>query len=577
MNHVAHPTAAPSDGRGAHALARPTGMLGQLAVWWTYRPTLGTESVLLCASIYFVLACNGPFWQALMGRSAGSAASQSMHPMVYGLAVGTALTALQFALLALLAHRWFLKPLVTALILVATISSYFSARYGVYLDPGMLRNVLETDAAEARELLSLGLFAQLALVALPAVVLLQRVQLRQRGFGRALGIRLGSMVAGVLIGVAALGGVFKDFAGQMRLHKEMRYLIAPASAVYSMARVLSRDGHAARLARAPVGTDAHQGTSWARARKPLLFVMVVGETARSLNWGLNAGAPHNTTPELARRTVINFAQITSCGTNTEVSVPCLFSPQGRRHYDEEAIRGSESLLHVLARTGLRVVWTDNQSGCKGVCDGLENTRPNPARLPALCDGERCLDEALLHSAQQLLQDHTGNLVLVLHQLGNHGPAYFKRYPASFRQFTPACELEDLAGCSQQELVNAYDNALRYTDHVLAQTIDWLASLEAQYDTALLYVSDHGESLGENGLFLHGIPYAIAPDEQTHVPMVMWFSKGYASRTGLDTTCLGQRALQPASHDHVFHSVLGLLDIETTVRDPALDLSAHCRH
>jgi lipid A ethanolaminephosphotransferase len=307
-----------------------------------------------------------------------------------------------------------------------------------------------------------------------------------------------------------------------------------------------------------------------------LFVIVVGETARAADWGLNPGVSRNTTPELATRDVINFPQVSSCGTNTEVSVPCLFSPQGRRNYDEDAIRSSESLLHVLARAGLRVVWNDNQSGCKGVCDGLETVRPDPAALPGLCNGERCLDEALVDRAQGLLQDTKGNLVLVLHQLGNHGPAYFKRYPATFRQFTPACESEDLSACTREEIANAYDNALRYTDHVLASTIDWLERIATEYDTALLYVSDHGESLGENGLFLHGMPYAIAPDEQTQVPMLMWFSQAYAQRTGLNLACLRKRSQAPAAHDNVFHTVLGLLDVETTVRDEALDLSANCR-
>ena len=257
-------------------------------------------------------------------------------------------------------------------------------------------------------------------------------------------------------------------------------------------------------------------------------------------------------------------------------MPCLFSLQGRGHYDEDAIRGSESLLHVLTHAGLRVVWSDNQSGCKGVCEGLESVRPNPAALPALCDGERCLDEALLESAQSVLRDARGNLVLVLHELGNHGPAYYKRYPAEFRHFTPTCDNEDLSACTREELANAYDNALRYTDHVLASTIDWLKRMEKTHDTALLYVSDHGESLGESGLFLHGMPYAIAPDEQTRVPMLMWFSPAYAQRTRLDLACLRTQAHAPASHDNVFHSVLGLLDVKTAVRDDALDLSATCK-
>ncbi|WP_415246253.1 phosphoethanolamine transferase [Thauera sp.] len=168
-------------------------------------------------------------------------------------------------------------------------------------------------------------------------------------------------------------------------------------------------------------------------------------------------------------------------------------------------------------------------------------------------------------------------MLVLHQLGNHGPAYFRRHPESFRRFTPSCDQDELSKCSREQILNSYDNALLYTDHVLARTIDLLEELDKQYDTAMIYVSDHGESLGENGLYLHGLPYSIAPDEQIKVPMVMWFSSGFAARNRLDQECLRAQTAQAASHDNLFHTVLGLLDVDTSVRDGALDLAAACRH
>jgi lipid A ethanolaminephosphotransferase len=166
--------------------------------------------------------------------------------------------------------------------------------------------------------------------------------------------------------------------------------------------------------------------------------------------------------------------------------------------------------------------------------------------------------------------------VVLHQLGNHGPAYHRRYPDAFRRFQPTCDTPDLRQCSREQIVNAYDNALLYTDHVLARAIDWLRERQATHDTALVYLSDHGESLGENNLYLHGIPYAIAPDTQTKVPMLMWLSPSYAARWRLDAACLRQRATQPVSHDHLFHTLMGLFDVTTTARDPAFDLAGGCR-
>ena len=161
--------------------------------------------------------------------------------------------------------------------------------------------------------------------------------------------------------------------------------------------------------------------------KPLVLVVVVGETARAANWGLN-GCARQTTPQRERLGVVNFSDVRSCGTNTEVSLPCMFAPVGRRDCSEARIRGSESLLHVLARAGVSVHWRDNQSGCKGVCDGLPNDTVSAVNAPGLCQDGRCLDEGLIHDLDQRLESAKGAQLMVLHQLGNHGPSYFRRYP-----------------------------------------------------------------------------------------------------------------------------------------------------
>lgn len=543
-----------------------------LACW---RPTVSGETLLLGLGLYFTLACNTPFWRALLADRANDGGS-----LPYALAVGAALTALNFLLPALLLSRTTTKPLLGLLVLVSVSASYFAGQFGVYFDPGMLRNVVRTDLPEARELLTPSLFLHVLAFGLPPLLVIQRVQVRRRPAARALAFRAASLALAAIVSVTTLGAVFKDFSSQMRNHKEIRYLITPLAPVWSLARVLMSATHAGNAPRRPVGADARLGASWQSAKKPVLFVIVVGESARAANWGLNRSAGqapvHDTTPELGRRAVVNFPLVRSCGTNTEVSLPCMFSVQGRRNYNEDAIRRSESLLDTLQHAGLRVVWHDNQSGCKGVCAGVDSVRPQAARLPGLCEGERCLDEALFENSREWLHDGSGNLVLVLHQLGNHGPAYFRRYPDAFRRFTPTCDEEELSRCSREQMVNSYDNALLYTDHLLARTIDLLKDLESGHDTALLYVSDHGESLGENGLYLHGLPYSIAPAEQTQVPMVMWFSAGFAKRNRLDLACLRTQASQPASHDNLFHTVLGLLDVQTAVREDALDLGAACR-
>ncbi|MGX6571246.1 phosphoethanolamine transferase [Cupriavidus necator] len=539
----------------------------------SWRLILSTETLLLGLCLYFVLVLNGPFWRALFADRPVS----GLRDVGYGVAVGAALTAAHFALLAPLLNRWTTKPLLALLAVAAASSSYFMGQYGIYLDPSMARNVLRTDIAEASELLTARMMASIFLLALPPMLLLSRVTLRRRALAKSLGVRAVAILIALLAGLGVLSLVFKDFSAQMRNHKEIRYLLAPASAVYAFASVLTRDARVSDKPRRPIGMDAQLGASWQKTKKPVLFVVVVGETARAADWGLSGRSPNDTTPELARRTVINFAEVTSCGSNTEVSLPCMFSAQGRRNYDEDAIKGSESLLHVVKRAGLNVGWVDNQSGCKGICAGLPTWQPDPPAMPEICDRERCLDEVLLDGAEGLMRRMPGSLMLVLHQLGNHGPAYYKRYPTKFARFGPTCGTEDLSRCTREEIRNAYDNALLYTDHVLASTIDWLKQLDRRYDTAMVYVSDHGESLGENGLFLHGMPYAIAPREQTEVPMVMWFSPSFAQRAGLDIACLRARAGEAASHDNLFPTVLGLLDVHTKIRDDALDLSARCRN
>ncbi|MGP5326484.1 phosphoethanolamine transferase [Vreelandella titanicae] len=309
--------------------------------------------------------------------------------------------------------------------------------------------------------------------------------------------------------------------------------------------------------------------------KPKLLVIIVGETVRAANWGLN-DYQRQTTPELANlSSVINFKQVTSCGTSTAVSLPCMFSLPGRRDYDKTYAQQHESLLDVLKRAGLNVIWVENQSGCKGVCDRVETVKITAEEYPQLCQEGRCLDEALVHElSSQIRQPDPRDTVIILHQLGNHGPSYFQRYPSNFERFIPTCKTADLSQCSQEEITNSYDNAILYTDHILSQIIEMLAN-QSNYDASMIYLSDHGESLGEKGLYLHGIPYAIAPDEQTHIPMLWWLSHDFSQRENIDIECLNETAETPASHDNLFHSVLGLLNVSTMIYQDELDISQRC--
>jgi lipid A ethanolaminephosphotransferase len=533
--------------------------------WWNRIPVMGSEALILLCSVYFSVFSNDAFWRSALE-----------HPLAQwrlASSLFVATTALHALLLGLFVNRWTARPLLSVLLLATAIASHCMSAYGVYLDADMLRNVLHTDSRESRELLSPQLLFSLALASIP-VMALWRVRLRKRRWPRALLIRsafLATMALGTAAGILIS---FQDISSLMRNHRQVRYLVTPANYLVALSRVMLASPPGPKAALLPVGTDARQSAR-PEGRRPRLLVLVVGETARAQNWGLN-GYPRQTTPELAGMDgLINFSEASACGTSTEVSLPCMFSPYGRRHYDEGLIRSHQSLLHVLDHAGVETLWRDNQSGCKGVCDGLSLQRLADSEDRELCNGTRCLDEILLKGLRAQLSPSRKDQVVVLHQLGNHGPSYFERYPARFKRFVPACESSGLGDCDRQSIVNAYDNALLYTDHFLARTIDMLKA-QTEYDTALIYVSDHGESLGEKGLFLHGAPYSIAPPEQIRVPMVMWFSPDFLRDARLDTACLQREAAGPVSHDNLFPSVLGLMQVTTRDYRRAYDLFARCR-
>jgi lipid A ethanolaminephosphotransferase len=527
------------------------------------------ERLALAASLYWLAFANRSFFDhALQGAN-------DQAGWLFGASLAVVLLALHFVVLLLVLNRWTARPLLALLVVISAVASFYVEHLGVYIDVPMINNVLATNVGEARELLGGALIGHLMLYAGVPLLLLSRVRIVRKPLLQSVAGRSMSLVVAVSVMLLAAFISFKPLVGVMRNHKELRYMVTPANWIWATGSALLHDPHVDHRARVAVATDAAKGSVASALGRPRLLVFVVGETARAANWGLN-GYSRATTPELARLAVINFKDVTACGTSTEVSLPCMFSLVGRRQYDETRIRHSESLLHVVARAGIQVSWIDNQSGCKGVCDGLPSQTASVVAGDA-CKGD-CLDDVLVAALdRQVEAAGAGTHLVVLHMIGEHGPAYFRRYPRSFERFAPACAEDDLRRCDREAVVNAYDNALAYTDHVLAAMIRRLSQRTDQIDAALLYVSDHGESLGEERLFLHGVPYRIAPDEQLKVPMVMWMSPGYARSGGLDRDCLAARARSPASHDNLAHTVLGLLDVQTRDYVQDLDLTAGCRH
>lgn len=526
----------------------------------------------LFASVWMASIGNLALWRALMALPDVSGPRGVLFGIGFGVMIGCAL----MALLSVFAWRWTLKPLVVVLLLATAASTHFMLLYGIVIDGTMIANVLQTDVRETRDLLNLRLLLILVLLGVLPAVLLARMRLQPlRLTAQAWRNLLALLVSAALL-VAVVFASFQDFSALMRNHKQLRFMINPLNSVYALAR--EAIGERARKNRPMLaaGEDARLG-SRAPSDRPPLLLLVVGETARSMNFSLN-GYARPTNPELAKLDVLSFRNARSCGTSTAASLPCMFSHLGREGYESRS-NDYENLMDVLQRAGLAVLWIDNQSGCKGLCDRIPNLGPAQIRVPELCDGNECLDEVMLRGLDARIaaldpQRRARGVVVVLHQMGSHGPAYYKRSPAALKKFQPECTTNVLQQCDRQQVVNAYDNSIVYTDHVLAQAVQWLGR-QGAYHGALFYMSDHGESLGENNLYLHGLPYAIAPDYQKVVPFITWLSPGAQRWSHVDTNCLRQRLDQPVSHDHLFHSVLGLMNVQTSLYNRGLDVYAPC--
>jgi lipid A ethanolaminephosphotransferase len=536
-------------------------------------------AVALAAGLWVAIAGNWPLWRAL----AGIPETAGVRGIVFIGAFGVMVAALSTGLLTVFAWRGVIKGAAAILIVSAAIGAYFMGAYGIVLDPTMMTNVLQTDTREVGDLLGAAFFASvLVLGVLPAIVLarvpLLRLSLGSQAWRNVLAFAACIVVVGVL-----LVTFFADLSSTMRNHRQLRYLINPVNSYWSLGIAVHERGKRPQGPLAPIGLDAHVAARPPGALPPLL-VLVVGETARADHFALE-GYPRPTNPELSKLPIVSFSDVTSCGTNTAQSLPCMFSALDRRAFQARDT-DTENLLDLVQRAGLAVLWLDNQSGCKGLCDRVPHAQadtppPGGTPLPAgLCSDGECLDAALLHDLDQRLaalpaERRGRGVLLVLHQMGSHGPAYYRRSPPDRKPFQPECTSAVLQQCPLDAVVNAYDNSIAYTDHVLADTIRWLGR-QTDYAPTLVYASDHGESLGEKNVYLHGLPWAIAPREQTHVPMIVWLGDPAQPTVTAQLECLRKRRTQPLSHDNLFHVVLGLLGVQAREYVPALDAFAPCK-
>ncbi len=529
------------------------------------RPAVSSVVLNLLVAVWILLVANASFWRRLVEIFGD-------RPLAMVTFAGAVL-ALMMLVFSLLAVRWLQKPVLIALIVIAAVASFYTDRLGVLIDRDMIQNALTTTVNEGKHLITGDLTLHVALRAVPGIALVLWLRVTRRPRLRA-ALGWAGMVAGSFALMAGLLFTdLKSFSTVLRGRKDLMGSVQPLAPMAGALRYARMMVKTAKIEAAPFGRDARKGARIEGMDKPVLMVIVAGETARAQNWSLG-GYGRDTNPELAKRDIVYFSDVTSCGTATATSLPCMFSHLTAADYSYAGGLGSENLLDVLSHAGVHVEWWDNNTGSKDMANRVAFRYMTAEDDPASCARGECIDAVFLPRLRQVAETMTEDTVIVLHQIGSHGPSYWMRYPEDQEVFAPACKSPELTQCSTEEIVNAYDNTIRYTDRFLAEVIDLLEASD-RVAGAMYYVSDHGESLGENGIYLHGTPMFMAPEVQYKVPMVVWTSAAWREGMQVDPACLAARAGQPVSHDHLFSTVLGMMDIATETRDPALDLVQAC--
>ena len=518
-------------------------------------------------SVYFATVLNLSFWRFLWQHlEVGNVAT-----FVFALSLPFFMFIPLYWFFNLIIVPYLAKPLAALLLIVSAAANYAMFRLGIFIDSDMYRNIIETNSREALDLVTLPAVLWVLVTGVLPAVLVAVSKIEYRPFGQELKTRLFRSFVLLLVLAGFAASSYKEYVSFGRNNNQVRKLVNTFNYIYAVGRHYQRQANANRqfvtLDSAPVLTS--------KGGKKQVTVLVVGETARAANFSLY-GYERKTNPELEKRGVMIFGDVSSCGTATAVSLPCMFSHMNRKDFDVVDAKYTQNLLDLLQTAGYQVLWRENDDGCKGVCERVATENMLQHKESGFCKGDYCQDEVLLEGLREHIRNAADRTVIVLHTMGSHGPTYFKRYPDALKKFVPACDTADLQNCSREQIVNTYDNTLLYTDHVLASVIDILKEFPS-YDTAMMYVSDHGESLGENNIYLHGIPYKIAPDEQKKVPMLLWLSGGMVQSKKIDEACLRRQAGGGRfSHDNLFHSLLGFSDVKTSVYAETYDVFAACR-
>ena len=519
---------------------------------------LTQTKLILLISILFVLFYNFSFFGNVF-----KVYQLNRINILYVASLGIVLALVINTVLTLISSRYTTKPILILVVIISSFTAYFMDTYNVVIDDSMIRNALQTDIKESSDLFSLKLIIYFLLLGLLPSIFIYKSQIIYRDFFKELRAKVVSIAGSLILIAVIIFSSSKFYTSFFREHKSLRYYTNPTYWIYSIGYYGYKAANSGPIVIKKIGLDAKVIREPKEPHK--LVVLVVGEAARADHFSLN-GYKRETNPLLSKRDdIINFSNFYSCGTSTAVSVPCMFSPLTRKEYSHKKFIRLENAMDVVAHTKeVAILWVDNNSDPKGVMDRLSYIDYKNSK----CNGE-CRDIGMLKFLPQFIEKNRNrDILIVLHQMGNHGPAYYKRYPKEFEKFTPVCKTNQLEKCTKEQINNAYDNALVYTDYFLNSTIE-LIKKYPEYQSAMLYISDHGESLGENGIYLHGMPYFMAPDAQKHVAAFIWVSQNFK---GVNIEKLKSNRDKEYSQDNLFSTILGLLNIQTKAYNKNMDIS-----
>ena len=534
------------------------------------RPKMNSIQLTLVTSLILVAFYNNVFWSEILKIAAGSQQNQFFLASIFLL-----LVAFIKLFLSLVSFKYILKPSVILILFVATFAAYFMKTYGIIIDESMVKNVLAINVDDFSELLNVKMLYYLVVLGVIPSFLVLRSEIRYKPFVRELFMALGAVLTSMVVLVVILVLFYKDYISLGKNYNYVRHLLNPVSPLYEVFSFARRTVTNGKVVVRPIGEDARIAKTWQERGKKNLVILVVGEAARARNFSLN-GYERKTNLFLEKEDVLNFTNTYSCGTVTTTSLPCMFSHFGRESFSDFKADRHEGLLDVLSHAGVQVLWRENNSGCKGVCKRVETEDMAGLQVADLCASGECQDMILLQGLQKYIDQTAKDTFIVLHQKGSYGPEYYRRSPPGFKAFVPECKTNQLQECQAEELLNAYDNTIVYTDYFLSQVIDLLKKNSEQFNVAMLYLSDYGESLGEKNIYLHGLPYIIAPDEQKHIPFILWFADAFLKGSHIDKSCLQKKVNEELSHDNLFPSVLGLMGVKTEMYNKDLDIFAGCR-